>query len=224
MHVTLSDLLNNNQYWAQSLTARDPDYFPRLSKAQSPKYLWIGCSDSRVPANEVVGVMPGELFVHRNVANMVVSTDMNLLSVLQFAVDVLRVEHIIVCGHYGCGGVKAALSQQEYGLIDNWLRPLKGMRYQYREAFEGLTDKEELDLLCQINVKRQVTNVCHTTIVQNAWYQGRQLSVHGWIYDMNSGLIEDLGVSISNAQPGIGIYLFELIKLKQSFNYAQRSI
>ncbi|AZQ87110.1 carbonate dehydratase [Moraxella catarrhalis] len=208
MHVTLSDLLNNNQYWAQSLTARDPDYFPRLSKAQSPKYLWIGCSDSRVPANEVVGVMPGELFVHRNVANMVVSTDMNLLSVLQFAVDVLRVEHIIVCGHYGCGGVKAALSQQEYGLIDNWLRPLKGMRYQYREAFEGLTDKEELDLLCQINVKRQVTNVCHTTIVQNAWYQGRQLSVHGWIYDMNSGLIEDLGVSISNAQQLASAFIY----------------
>lgn len=208
MHVTLSDLLNNNQYWAQSLTARDPDYFPRLSKVQSPKYLWIGCSDSRVPANEVVGVMPGELFVHRNVANMVVSTDMNLLSVLQFAVDVLRVEHIIVCGHYGCGGVKAALSQQEYGLIDNWLRPLKGMRYQYREAFEGLTDKEGLDLLCQINVKRQVTNVCHTTIVQNAWYQGRQLSVHGWIYDMNSGLIEDLGVSISNAQQLASAFIY----------------
>lgn len=208
MHVTLSDLLNNNQYWAQSLTARDPDYFPRLSKAQSPKYLWIGCSDSRVPANEVVGVMPGELFVHRNVANMVVSTDMNLLSVLQFAVDALRVEYIIVCGHYGCGGVKAALSQQEYGLIDNWLRPLKGMRYQYREAFEGLTDKEELDLLCQINVKRQVTNVCHTTIVQNAWYQGRQLSVHGWIYDMNSGLIEDLGVSISNAQQLASAFIY----------------
>ena len=208
MHVTLSDLLNNNQYWAQSLTARDPDYFPRLSKAQSPKYLWIGCSDSRVPANEVVGVMPGELFVHRNVANMVVSTDMNLLSVLQFAVDVLRVEHIIVCGHYGCGGVKAVLSQQEYGLIDNWLRPLKGMRYQYREAFEGLTDKEEFDLLCQINVKRQVTNVCHTTIVQNAWYQGRQLSVHGWIYDMNSGLIEDLGVSISNAQQLASAFIY----------------
>lgn len=208
MHVTLSDLLNNNQYWAQSLTARDPDYFPRLSKAQSPKYLWIGCSDSRVPANEVVGVMPGELFVHRNVANMVVSTDMNLLSVLQFAVDVLKVEHIIVCGHYGCGGVKAALSQQEYGLIDNWLRPLKGMRYQYREAFEGLTDKEEFDLLCQINVKRQVTNVCHTTLVQNAWYQGRQLSVHGWIYDMNSGLIEDLGVSISNAQQLASAFIY----------------
>lgn len=208
MHITLSDLLNNNQYWAQSLTARDPDYFPRLSKAQSPKYLWIGCSDSRVPANEVVGVMPGELFVHRNVANMVVSTDMNLLSVLQFAVDVLRVEHIIVCGHYGCGGVKAALSQQEYGLIDNWLRPLKGMRYQYREAFEGLTDKEEFDLLCQINVKRQVTNVCHTTLVQNAWYQGRQLSVHGWIYDMNSGLIEDLGVSISNAQQLASAFIY----------------
>lgn len=199
MNITLADLLANNQYWAESLTARDPEYFPKLSKDQSPKYLWIGCSDSRVPANEVVGVMPGELFVHRNVANMVVSTDMNLLSVLQYAVDVLKVEHIIVCGHYGCGGVKAALSQQEFGLIDNWLRPLKGMRHQYREAFEGLNADEELNLLCQINVKRQVTNVCHTTIVQNAWYRRASLSVHGWIYDMHDGRIHDLDVSISNA-------------------------
>lgn len=198
MAVLLEDLLENNRYWAESLSARDPDYFPRLSKQQTPNYLWIGCSDSRVPANEVVGVMPGELFVHRNVANMVVSTDMNLLSVLQYAVDVLRVKHIIVCGHYGCGGIRAALSQQEYGLIDNWLRPLKGMRFQYREAFEGLDSDKELDLLCEINVKRQVTNVCHTTIVQNAWYRGDALSVHGWIYGLDNGLIKDLNVSISN--------------------------
>ena len=200
MNASLTDLLVNNQYWAESLSARDPEHFPKLSKAQSPKYLWIGCSDSRVPANEVVGVMPGELFVHRNVANMVVSTDMNLLSVLQYAVDVLKVEHIIVCGHYGCGGVKAALSQEEFGLIDNWLRPLKGMRYQYRDEFEGLSGDEELNLLCQINVKRQVTNVCHTTIVQNAWYRGDKLAVHGWIYDMHDGRIHDLGVSISDTE------------------------
>ena len=197
-HSSLHDLLENNRFWAQSLSARDPDYFPTSSKAQDPNYLWIGCSDSRVPANEVVGVMPGELFVHRNVANMVVSTDMNLLSVLQYAVEVLKVKHVIVCGHYGCGGVRAALSQEEFGLIDNWLRPLKGMRYQYRESFDGLSADEELDLLCEINVKRQVTNVCHTTIVQNAWYRGQSLSVHGWIYQLGDGLIKDLGVTISN--------------------------
>ncbi|MDO4895804.1 MAG: carbonate dehydratase [Moraxella sp.] len=191
------DLLVNNRYWSESLTARNPDYFADLSEQQTPKYLWIGCSDSRVPANEVVGLMPGELFVHRNVANMVVATDMNLLSVLQYAVDVLKVEHIIVCGHYGCGGVKAALGHQEFGLIDNWLRSLKGMRYQYHDKFVGLSDDEELDLLCEINVKRQVTNVCHTTIVQNAWHRGEVLTVHGWIYRLDDGLITDLGVSVS---------------------------
>lgn len=192
-----NDLLNNNRYWSESLTARDPEYFANLSKQQHPNYLWIGCSDSRVPANEVVGLMPGELFVHRNVANMVVATDMNLLSVLQYAVDVLKVQHIIVCGHYGCGGVKAALGHQEFGLIDNWLRSLKGMRYQYRETFAGLNEEEELNLLCEINVKRQVTNVCHTTIVQNAWHRGETLAVHGWIYGLDNGLITDLQVSIS---------------------------
>ncbi len=195
---SLEDLLTNNQYWSEALNARDPEYFSRLAKQQNPKYLWIGCSDSRVPANEVVGLMPGELFVHRNVANMVVSTDMNLLSVLQYAVDILKVEHIIVCGHYGCGGVKAALGHQEFGLIDNWLRSLKGMRFQYAESFENLNETEELDLLCEINVKRQVTNVCHTTIVQNAWHRGQSLSVHGWIYGLENGLLNDLKVSISN--------------------------
>lgn len=194
--MSLQNLLDNNRYWSQALTARDPDYFASLSRQQHPKYLWIGCSDSRVPANEVVGLMPGELFVHRNVANMVVATDMNLLSVLQYAVDVLQVEHIIVCGHYGCGGVRAALEHEEYGLIDNWLRSLKGMRHQYRQDFVGLNPKQELDLLCQINVKRQVTNVCHTTIVQNAWHRGANLSVHGWIYGLEDGLITDLKVSI----------------------------
>lgn len=195
---SLEDLLSNNQYWSESLNARDPDYFARLAQQQHPKYLWIGCSDSRVPANEVVGLMPGELFVHRNVANMVVATDMNLLSVLQFAVDILKVEHIIVCGHYGCGGVKAALDHREYGLIDNWLRSLKGMRFQYADRFKHLTPAQEIDLLCEINVKRQVTNVCHTTIVQNAWHRGQALSVHGWIYGLDNGLITDLAVSISD--------------------------
>lgn len=193
-------MLSNNQYWSEALNARDPEYFARLAKQQNPKYLWIGCSDSRVPANEVVGLMPGELFVHRNVANMVVATDMNLLSVLQYAVDILKVEHIIVCGHYGCGGVKAAIGHQEYGLIDNWLRALKGMRYQYTDMFENLTLEQEVDLLCEINVKRQVTNVCHTTIVQNAWHRGQTLSVHGWIYGLENGLINDLQVSVSTLE------------------------
>ena len=197
---SLEDLLSNNQYWSEALNARDPEYFARLAKQQNPKYLWIGSSDSRVPANEVVGLMPGELFVHRNVANMVVATDMNLLSVLQYAVDILKVEHIIVCGHYGCGGVKAAIGHQEYGLIDNWLRALKGMRYQYTDMFENLTLEQEVDLLCEINVKRQVTNVCHTTIVQNAWHRGQTLSVHGWIYGLENGLINDLQVSVSTLE------------------------
>lgn len=206
---SLNDLLNNNRFWSESLTARDPDYFPSLSRQQHPKYLWIGCSDSRVPANEVVGLMPGELFVHRNVANMVVATDMNLLSVLQYAVDVLKVEHIIVCGHYGCGGVKVALGHQEFGLIDNWLRSLKGMRYQYQDAFVGLTPEQELDLLCEINVKRQVTNVCHTTIVQNAWHRGEKLAVHGWIYGLANGLITDLNITISGFEQLADAFVYE---------------
>lgn len=206
----LQHLIDNNQFWSQALSARDPDYFPRLSRQQHPKYLWIGCSDSRVPANEVVGLMPGELFVHRNVTNMVVATDMNLLSVLQYAVDVLKVEHIIVCGHYGCGGVKAALGHQEYGLIDNWLRALKGMRYQYDDAFQHLSPEQEVDLLCEINVKRQVTNVCHTTIVQNAWHRGEKLSVHGWIYGLSDGRIHDLNVSVSGHHQLIDAFIYTL--------------
>ncbi|OOR91102.1 carbonate dehydratase [Moraxella caviae] len=196
----LTKLLESNRFWAQSLSARDPEYFPRLASQQSPKYFWIGCSDSRVPANEVVGMMPGELFVHRNVANMVVATDMNLLSALQYAVDMLKVEHIIVCGHYGCGGVKAALGHEEYGLIDNWLRSLKGLYYQNQDSFQNLTPEQETDLLCELNVKRQVTNVCHTTIVQNAWHRGAKLAVHGWIYNLKNGLIHDLKTDIHSPE------------------------
>ena len=188
----ISDLLKNNAKWAEELSHDNPDYFPNLARQQSPKYLWIGCSDSRVPANEVVGLKPGELFVHRNVANMVVATDMNLLSVLQYAVDVLKIEHIIVCGHYGCGGIRAALQHTEYGLIDNWLRSLKGLRYQYRDMFEGLNFEEQVNLLAEMNVRRQVTNISHTTIVQNAWFRGEKVAVHGWIYD--------LGISINQAK------------------------
>ena len=196
----ISDLLNNNAKWAEELSNDIPDYFPNLARQQSPKYLWIGCSDSRVPANEVVGLKPGELFVHRNVANMVVATDMNLLSVLQYAVDVLKIEHIIVCGHYGCGGIRAALQHTEYGLIDNWLRSLKGLRYQYRDMFEGLNFEEQVNLLAEMNVRRQVTNISHTTIVQNAWFRGEKVAVHGWIYDLKDGLIQDLGISINQAK------------------------
>ncbi|WP_026212854.1 carbonate dehydratase [Faucicola boevrei] len=206
----LQDLLDNNEFWASTLSARDPDYFPRLARQQNPKYLWIGCSDSRIPANEVVGLMPGELFVHRNVANMVVATDMNVLSVLQYAVDVLEVEDIIVCGHYGCGGIKSALGHKEYGLIDNWLRSLKGMHFQYLEAFEGLSLDEQVNLLAELNVKRQVTNVCHTTIVQNAWYRGAKLAVHGWIYDLNNGRIRDMSVTIDSYKQLADAFLYTL--------------
>lgn len=204
----ISDLLKNNANWADELSRENPDYFPNLARQQSPKYLWIGCSDSRIPANEVVGLKPGELFVHRNVANMVVATDMNLLSVLQYAVDVLKIEHIIVCGHYGCGGIRAALQHTEYGLIDNWLRSLKGLRYQYRDMFEGLNFEEQVNLLAEMNVRRQVTNISHTTIVQNAWFRGEKVAVHGWIYDLKDGLIQDLNISINQAKQLENTFLY----------------
>lgn len=197
--MEVSQLLDNNRFWADSLNARDPAFFQRLAAQQHPEFLWIGCSDSRVPANEVVGLMPGELFVHRNVANMVVATDMNLLSVLQYAVDVLQVRHIIVCGHYGCGGVRAALGRQELGLIDNWLRSLKGLYHQHRDRFQALEPDAQVDLLCELNVERQVRNVCHTTLVQNAWHRGQPLAVHGWIYGLQDGHIKDLNVSVSDS-------------------------
>ncbi|MET0103832.1 MAG: carbonate dehydratase [Sedimenticola sp.] len=192
----LNKLFESNLEWAEGIKEQDPLFFQKLSRQQRPEYLWIGCSDSRVPANEIVGLLPGELFVHRNVANMVVHTDLNCLSVLQYAVDVLKVKHIIVCGHYGCGGVAAALGNRSHGLIDNWLRHIKDVYHLHRDHFERCGDQEErVDLLCELNVIEQVANVCHTTIVQDAWKRGQELAVHGWIYSIHDGVLRDLNVN-----------------------------
>ena len=195
----LYELLSNNVEWSKRITEEDPDFFERLSHAQAPEYLWIGCSDSRVPANEIVDLLPGEIFVHRNIANLVVHTDMNCLAVIQYAIEVLRVKHIIVCGHYGCGGVRAALDNREHGLIDNWLRNIKDTYRYYQERIDSLPDdKEKLNVMCELNVVEQVANVCHTTIVQSAWKSGQQLAVHGWIYSIEDGVLKDLNVCITN--------------------------
>ncbi|MBV9774714.1 MAG: carbonate dehydratase [Gemmatimonadetes bacterium] len=194
----LKELFTKNRDWAARMTARDPDFFSRLSGQQSPEYLWIGCADSRVPANEIVDLLPGELFVHRNVANVVVHTDLNCLSVLQFAVDVLKVRHVIVTGHYGCGGVRAALLNSRLGLIDNWLRHVQDVQHKHRDQLDGIVDEEErLDRLCELNVIEQVVNVCQTTIVQEAWERGQPLAVHGWIYRLQTGLLHDLNVVVA---------------------------
>lgn len=194
----LNDLIANNRNWAARMTAQDPAFFARLSGQQFPQYLWIGCADSRVPANEIVGLLPGELFVHRNVANVVVHSDLNCLSVLQFAVDVLRVRHVIVTGHYGCGGVRAAALNSRLGLIDNWLRHVQDVQHKHREQLARFEDEEEcLDRLCELNVIEQVVNVCQTTIVQDAWERGQPLVVHGWIYRLQDGLVRDLRVHVS---------------------------
>lgn len=193
--VMLEDLLKRNKAWANRLKQTNANFFETLANQQLPKYLWIGCADSRVPATEVVDLMPGEMFVHRNVANMVVSTDMNLLSVLQYAVDVLKVEHIIICGHYGCGGVRAALSHEKFGLIDNWLHSLKGLHHLNHKLFDGLSESEQVDLLCELNVQRQVTNICHNNIIQSAWQRGQKLAIHGWIYGLHDGIIKDLDIT-----------------------------
>ncbi|MEP6569482.1 MAG: carbonate dehydratase [Acidobacteriota bacterium] len=195
---TLDHLLENNRLWAEKIKAQDPTFFQTLSQQQTPRYLWIGCSDSRVPANQIIGVWPGELFVHRNVANVVVHTDLNCLSVIQFAVDVLKVQHLIVCGHYGCGGVQAALDNARLGLIDNWLRHVQDVRQKHERLLAGVNAAERSNKLCELNVIEQVTNVCQTTIVQGAWERGQQLAVHGWIYGLSDGLIRDLNISTSN--------------------------
>ena len=190
----LEELFRNNREWADAVKARDPEFFQKLAQQQTPQFLWIGCADSRVPANEIMGLLPGEVFVHRNVANLVVHTDMNCLSVLQYAVDVLKVKHVLVTGHYGCGGVKAALEDQEFGLIDNWLRHIKDIYRLYEAEFEGLDTQQRFDQLCELNVVEQVANVCHTTIIQNAWKRGQDVSVHGFIFSIEDGILRDLGV------------------------------
>ena len=193
----LNNLFENNRRWAAGLSESDPDFFRRLSGQQSPAYLWIGCSDSRVPATQLVGLSPGEMFVHRNVANLVVHTDLNCLSVMQFAVEALRVRHVIVCGHYGCGGVQAALADRKLGLIDNWLRHVQDVAQKHAALLRPVADEAgRLRKLCELNVVEQVANVCRTTVVQQAWERGQELAVHGWVYDLHDGLLRDLNVCI----------------------------
>ena len=197
---TLSHLFARNKQWADGLREQDPEFFLKLSRQQFPGYLWIGCSDSRVPANQIVGLLPGELFVHRNIANLVVHTDLNCLSVMQFAVDVLKVRHIIVCGHYGCSGVQAALRGDRIGLSDNWLRHVQDVRDKHAERLQSLSDDAACHRnLCELNVIEQVANVCATTIVRDAWERGQELIVHGWIYGLDNGRLQDLNFTVGGA-------------------------
>ncbi len=194
----LAELFQNNKAWAARIRQQDPNFFVDLSKQQAPKYLWIGCSDSRVPANQIVGLLPGELFVHRNIANLVVHTDLNCLSVMQFAVDMLKVRHIIVCGHYGCSGVLAALRRDRLGLSDNWLRHLQDVRQKYENRLTSAkTEAEAAARLCELNVIEQVANVGMTTILRDAWERGQEVAVHGWLYGLQDGLLRDLNVTLS---------------------------
>jgi len=195
----LQHLFDNNENWANSIEKEHPGFFQKLSQQQAPEYLWIGCSDSRVPANEIVGLMPGDVFVHRNIANVVVHSDLNCLSVLQFAVEILKVKHVIVCGHYGCGGVQRALSNEKHGLIDNWLRTIKDTYSVHKKEIRALkTEEERVSRLCELNVIEQVKSVAHTTIVQEAWDRGQQLAVHGLIYSIADGLLRDLNVCVTS--------------------------
>ncbi len=197
----IEELFERNRAWAESMVAGDPGFFTSLAEKQAPEYLWIGCSDSRVPANQVIGLDPGEVFVHRNVANVVVHTDLNFLSVLQYAVEVLVVRHVIVCGHYGCGGVQAAHEGARHGLIDNWLRHVVDVEQLHEPELAALPEERRLDRLCELNVVEQVENVCETTIVEDAWERGQDLTVHGVVYDLTNGLLRDLGVSRSGRRP-----------------------
>ncbi|NQY37581.1 MAG: carbonate dehydratase [Alteromonadaceae bacterium] len=196
---SIQHLFNNNQQWAEKIKQNDPDFFKRLSQQQSPEYLWIGCSDSRVPANELLGMQPGEIFVHRNIANQVVHTDLNCLSVIQFAVDVLKIKHIIVCGHYGCGGISAALDGERHGLIDNWLQHIKNVYRFHKEQLDAIKDKtERTNLMCELNVIEQVANVCNSTILLNAWKKKQEITVHGFVYKLHDGILKNLDVSTSS--------------------------
>ncbi|WP_084314630.1 carbonate dehydratase [Pseudomonas jinjuensis] len=197
----LQQLFENNARWAEAINQEDPDFFAKLARQQAPEYLWIGCSDARVPANEIVGMLPGDLFVHRNVANVVLHTDLNCLSVIQYAVDVLKVKHILVTGHYGCGGVRASLQDRQFGLIDGWLRSIRDLAYEYRDHLSQFASEEErVDRLCELNVIQQVANVSHTNIIQNAWHRGQPLSVHGCIYGIKDGRWKDLNVTVSGLE------------------------
>ncbi|NRA24721.1 MAG: carbonate dehydratase [Oleispira sp.] len=191
-------LIANNKEWADKINRETPDFFAKLSQQQNPEYLWIGCSDSRVPANQIVDLMPGEVFVHRNVANQVIHSDLNCLSVVQFAVEVLKVKHIIVCGHYGCGGVHAAYQNQRHGLVDNWLSHVKDVHYKHIDELKKLDDKAAQDRLCELNVMEQVRNLARTTVIRDAWQNGQELVLHGFVYGLHNGLINNLGIDIGS--------------------------
>ncbi|HSD37033.1 MAG TPA: carbonate dehydratase [Rhodocyclaceae bacterium] len=207
MNNSVNSLLANNRAWASDAIEHDPEFFSRLVTQQTPEYLWIGCSDSRVPANEITGLAPGEVFVHRNIANVVVHSDLNCLSVMQFAVDVLKVKHILVVGHYGCGGVQAALLNRRYGLVDNWLRHVQDVRDKFRTQLEIVDDEpSRINRLCEFNVVEQVLNVAETTVLRDAWARGQQVTVHGWIYGVADGLLTDLKVSVSRDDEALTCY------------------
>ena len=194
----LQNLFDNNRQWSASVRQKEPDFFEKLSQQQAPEYLWIGCSDSRVPANQITDLLPGDLFVHRNVANQVIHTDLNCLSVIQYAVDYLKVKHIIVCGHYGCGGVAEATRNSKLGMIDNWLRHVQDVKHKHKEALEAISNDQTLvNRMCELNVLEQVVNVCQTTVVQDAWNRGQDLAVHSWIYGLKDGLLRDLGMCVT---------------------------
>jgi carbonic anhydrase len=209
----LNVLFQNNKKWVESKTENDPEFFQRMANAQDPYYLWIGCSDSRVPANNIVGLEPGDLFVHRNVANLFPHTDLNCLSVLEFAVDLVKIQHVIVCGHYGCNGVKYAMEDQQLGIADNWLRNIRDTYAQFKDELEQISDKQaRYDRLVELNVMQQVLNVCHTTIVQRAWQRGQPLWVHGWVYDLATGKLKDLDCCISSIDQVEEIYRIRFSK------------
>ena len=220
----LPQLFASNRAWSEGIRRKDPDFFATLSRQQRPDYLWIGCSDSRVPANQIVGLLPGEIFVHRNIANVVVHTDLNCLSVAQFAVDVLKVRHIIVCGHYGCGGVTAALRGERSGLVDNWLRHVQDVRDRYASLLDGVPAGEaRVDRLCELNVLEQALNVCETTIARDAWQRGQELHVHSWIYSLQDGLLRDLGMSVSSWEEVASAHRKALSALDKSPATAKRN-
>ena len=196
---SLSHLFTNNRQWAQKTTQNEPSFFSKLAEQQSPEYLWIGCADSRVPANELIGLQPGEVFVHRNIANIIVPSDLNCLSVLQYAVDVLKVKHVIICGHYGCGGGAAAFHNRRVGLVDNWLRHIHDTKAKYHALLSTTDEKANLDRLCELNVIDQVFSAAQTTIIQDAWQRGQSVTIHGWVYDLHDGLLHSLGLEVSSA-------------------------
>jgi carbonic anhydrase len=212
---SLTNLLESNRAWAEGIKAQEPDFFKKLSEQQSPEYFWIGCADSRVPANQIVGLSPGQLFVHRNVANVVVHTDLNCLSAMQYAVEVLKVRHIIVCGHYGCGGVRAALLNSRLGLIDNWLRHIQDVAQKHAAMLSEIAEESErVDKLCELNIIEQVINVCQTTIVQSAWESGQELIIHGWVYGLGDGIVRDLNVHIAGQDEIASVYAHAITSSK----------